>query len=307
MGGPACALGEAAARVKNDEPQVAKGPPRLHKRIRGLSVAPDTGVTNCYSLDQSGTKLYTFNSLGFRGEELDLNAKKRIFACGCSMTFGEGLDLEETWPHRFKEKYANRYGYNAEEVNLLNFGEPGASNDQIVRTILPQCSVLRPDLLLIQFTYLGRTEYLSRSIVAKVGPWVIDKTGQEQDSVWLRNLRDPVKSYYAFYTNEWGFASAVKNILLVQSYCQAHAIRYLFWWVIDREKERWKRSENPVCVALHSLVDLTYFCDISVDILELDRAADKIHPGPRAHKGIADELFALHESSMTTRNWNQIS
>lgn len=101
-------------------------PPALRSCIRGLAWE-QVGVVRRYGKDQSGTKGYRFNSLGFRGEDVSMDAAKRIFACGCSITFGEGLDLEETWSAQFQKKYAARYGIHASTVNLLNFGESGAS------------------------------------------------------------------------------------------------------------------------------------------------------------------------------------
>ena len=61
-----------------------------------------------YKNDESKEKLYEYNSLGFRGEELNINVKKKIFVAGCSHTFGTGLNLEETWPQKFKEMLAKK-------------------------------------------------------------------------------------------------------------------------------------------------------------------------------------------------------
>ena len=35
-------------------------------------------------------------------------AKKRIYVCGCSHTFGVGLNLEETWPYQFKKLFVQK-------------------------------------------------------------------------------------------------------------------------------------------------------------------------------------------------------
>ncbi len=268
--------------------------PLLHKRINRAGEQP-VGFTRRYGNDQSGTKQYQFNSLGFRGEEFNSGAPKKIFVCGCSYTFGEGLNLEETWSYRFKEKYAAHYGFQLEEVNLLNFGEPAASNDYIVRTILPQCNTIKPDLPIIQFTWINRTEYLFGPDCFRIGPWVLPDNAKESDSQWLREFREIASHYFAFYTDEWSFASALRNILLVQSYCQGHAIPYIYWWMIDWGKSLRQFSENKVCAMLMSLIDLSHFCEIETKDLWNDKAADGMHPGPRAHVTIAHQLFKTYE------------
>jgi hypothetical protein len=132
----------------------------LCQRIRGLGLAHTT-PTRLYSGDQSGSKEYRFNKFGFRGEDLRAEAKRTLIAAGCSITFGVDLNEGEIWIHRFKERYAKHYGYQADDLNLLNLGETGASNDSIVRTVLPQCQAVKPHLLLVQFTYMNRIEYLT--------------------------------------------------------------------------------------------------------------------------------------------------
>lgn len=271
--------------------------PTLRSRIRGLSYVHN-GVMHKYGNDTSGTKEYRFNSLGFRGENLCLDATKRIYTSGCSITFGEGLNIEETWSSQFRELYAAKYGLASEKVNLLNFGESGASNERIARTVLPQCEALKPDLLLIQLSYFNRIEYLVGSHNMNIGQWFLTADSvRESEPTWLPSLRDVVSCFYAFYTNEWGFASTLRSILLLQSYCQAKLIPYLFWWVLDHKQEFVRFASNPVCAALYELVDTSYFCDIPIETYELDRAADGSHMGPQAHRLIAHALFSQFENT----------
>src|SRR4051812_27827148 len=91
-----------------------------------------------YDTDQSGTKTYRFNSLGFRGEEFNPDARKHIFCCGCSYLVGVGLDYEETVLSHFKRAYANAWRLREQDVNLLNFSMASASNDYIARTLVSQ-------------------------------------------------------------------------------------------------------------------------------------------------------------------------
>src|SRR5689334_11722829 len=84
-----------------------------------------------YGAGASHHKTYSFNTAGFRGEDLLPDAAMRLFVGGCSFTFGHGLDIEETWPYKFKLRVAARTGCDPSRINLLNFSQGGASNDYI--------------------------------------------------------------------------------------------------------------------------------------------------------------------------------
>jgi hypothetical protein len=219
-------------------------------------------------------------------------------AAGCSITFGVGLNEQEIWPHRFKERYVSYCGYQLDDVNLLNLGETGASNDSIVRTVLPQSHTVKPDLLLVQFTYMNRIEYLSGPLALGIGQWFLG--ADDSDPKWLAELRGLVESYYGFYTDEFGFTATMRNILLLQSYCEANSIPYLFWWVMDRRKEAERLANNPVCAQLHSMLNLQHFCDIDPQVLEIDKAADDKHAGPVSHRAIAERLFEFQKEHLDT-------
>ena len=59
-------------------------------------------------MDESKTKTYYFNSLGFRSEEFDPDAPLKLFVGGCSQSIGTGINLEESWAFLFKQKLASR-------------------------------------------------------------------------------------------------------------------------------------------------------------------------------------------------------
>src|SRR5687767_15584642 len=77
-------------------------------------------VLDRFGHDQSGTKSYVFSTLGYRGDELDPAAARRIFVAGASVAFGSGLDAGEAWPALFRRAYADAHGLTPAAVNLLN-------------------------------------------------------------------------------------------------------------------------------------------------------------------------------------------
>jgi hypothetical protein len=270
-----------------------------------LAAAGSPHTLAVYGSDTSGTKAYRFNSLGFRGEEHDPAARATIFVCGCSITFGTGLDAEETWAHRFKLGWAERRGLAPADVNLLNFSHGGASNDYIARTLVEQCARVRPTLVVAQFTVMNRAEAyaLGEPFSIGLGLW-------PSWSLWWRFLGVPwskkrmvfermriARGYARSYTPELGFANALRNILLLQSFCRARGIDCVMSW-----SDHWRLADerfgrNETFAPLVALLDRTRLCDFSIrdPDLRTDAAADGGHPGPRSNAAFAERLLAFHE------------
>ena len=118
----------------------------------------DPNLPEKYRLDGDWT--YEFNTLGYRGENYDPQAKFHIYTCGCSYTYGIGIKQHQTFSHVFKERLATEIKLSLDEVNLLNFSQRGGSNDYIARTIISQSSQSKPDLALVLFTTKERIEHV---------------------------------------------------------------------------------------------------------------------------------------------------
>ena len=99
--------------------------------------------------DNTGKCMYTYNSLGFRGDEPSKEGFK-IMCIGDSNTEGVGVINEETWSAQFTKLIPN--GVNN------NFGMGGRSNDYISRCLLTYYDLIKPDLVLIMYTSPQRRE-----------------------------------------------------------------------------------------------------------------------------------------------------
>jgi len=75
---------------------------------------PNT-TNNCCSIDTSRSVNYRYNSLGFRGEDYNPDAKFHIFLCGASEDFGAGLEEQDIWGHQFKLSFAQQKQVNPSE------------------------------------------------------------------------------------------------------------------------------------------------------------------------------------------------
>lgn len=268
-------------------------------------------VLSVYNTDLSGTKTYSINSLGFRGEEFNADARKRLYFCGCSYTFGVGLNLEETAAHKFKVQYCDHLGLGEHDVNLLNFAVPGASNDYIVRTLLTQCRRSRPDLVVAIFSHADRAEHIDEEALGEkvwtVAPWCIHEmpkelTGPdaslEPHATEMIQVIETVKQaaigYCTYATESNSAANFLRNVLLLQLYCETHNIPYVFHRM---EPLPFSCLDHHFALAdMALLIDKTHFIENErLEQYYCDRAADGGHPGPESNSNIASSLFRLYK------------
>ena len=99
--------------------------------------------------DNTNLCTYTYNELGFRGDSIKKEGFK-VMSLGCSITEGVGVNDDETWPAQF-------CGHIENGVNL-NFGTGGRSNDFICRCLMSYYDLIKPDLVLIMYTFPHRRE-----------------------------------------------------------------------------------------------------------------------------------------------------
>ena len=136
---------------------------------------------------------YSFNSHGYRSQEFVKNENFTVLSIGCSVSFGSGLSLEQTWPEKFCRKLEkNIY----KPVNNFNFSKVGQGNDYIVRKLYKVIPVIQPDLVLIYFSESSRREYiLDDNRLYSVGAWWTDKKWQK-DSGIAKESKPIINSYF---------------------------------------------------------------------------------------------------------------
>ena len=285
--------------------------------LRPVGVSPYYGshsehrrseTTRRYGSDQSGTKTYTFNSLGYRGAEPNPTAKARVLTSGCSYTFGEGLDYHEAWVARFADLYARHHGLDAEDVDLINLAQGGASNDYIARTVVPHLERVHPDLVVVLFTYKNRAEVMlddpgNPPLVASLGPWAVEHDPSRGVPTGGRARQAAVRAkgasyHYLTYTDDSGLINALKNMLLVQFACRATGIDYLFSWVEHRLLDGLPQHPNPIVSDLAASLDRNRLCPTAPTDpdRQLDLAPDGVHPGPLSNAKFASDLLAAWPS-----------
>ncbi len=90
--------------------------------------------------------LIEINSLGFREEEPVPKYSKRIMVVGDSITFGVGVEKEETFSQQIE---------NLTEFEVLNFGIPSFGTEFEVALVKEFGEELRPDIVLLVFTNIN--------------------------------------------------------------------------------------------------------------------------------------------------------
>lgn len=265
---------------------------------------PRCATIRRYGSDQSGTKTYTFNSLGYRGAEPNPMARARILTSGCSYTFGEGLDYHEAWVSQFVRLYARQQGLAEEDVDLINLAQGGASNDYIARTVVPHLERVEPNLVVVLFAYKNRAEVMLDDpghppVVASLGPWAVEPDPRRAVPSGASARRAAVRAeganhHYLTYTDDSGLISALKNMLLVQLGCRAAGIDYVFAWVEHGLLEGLSRHPNPIVRDLAASLDLDGFCPTAPTDPErqVDLAPDGVHPGPLSNARFAEDILA---------------
>ncbi len=223
---------------------------------------------------------YSFNSLGFRGEEFDPSADFTIFTSGCSDTFGEGVPLEKIWPEQLKAMFA----IERKSISILNLAQSGASNEYIARSLVSQVQASPPKLVIALFAQICRFEHLKDKTVHNLGPW-------REDQVSL--------DFYAHYTEENGLAALLRHIHTVQASCKAHSVPFVFGCIDFRKVLTLSEHSNPVLRQLASFIDWSNFLPGSPHSAGDDRGREGIHPGPQSHRRYAEEVFKFLEKDLS--------
>lgn len=281
--------------------------PYCGDRVQRVAMLGQPHAVQTYADNVNGSKVYHFNSLGFRGEEFNPSAKFKVFAFGCSQTFGQGLDDHETWPYQFSRMYSRRRNVRPRDICLMNFGEEGASNDYIARMVLTQCSKIKPDLALIRLTNSGRTEgFGDQKMPYRIGPWlnfgflrrwlVYLRTPRAEKSIVWERLTGAAH-YYRFYSAVLGTANALRNLLLIQYYCRAQNIRCVISWPFEYALRKQDLADHPTFAPLISLIDPAVVCKFVGKKMNLDFAEGYgMHAGPKSNRKFAHRLMRFYES-----------
>ncbi len=210
--------------------------------------------------DNSGSCVYTYNELGFRGDSV---SKKgfRIMSLGCSNTEGVGINDNQTWPYQFSNLVPNGVNF--------NFGTGGRSNDFISRCLLSYYDIIKPDLVLVMYTSpLRREIYTEDGGIEPFMPTVswgfLEETEEGRETQKrLTAIQNDVEDYMNWY----------KNHLLIKYFLESKKCN----WV-------WNGTE----ITKYNYTEENRFDGDYGN--PIDFAVDGLHPGPNHNKEYAQNL-----------------
>lgn len=272
-------------------------------------------VERTFGSDGSGRRSYGFNRLGFRGGELDPAAPFRVYAFGESHAFGYFVDFDQCWPSRFVELWIRHRNLDRSDVCYLNFADAGASNASIARAVVAQCSAVRPDLALVHFADLRRSEVILDGRPHRIGHWLLreepelaarELAGEGDREKTLRELIDRGSSFYRFALGperpEW-FERAVdatclleslRSILLVQYFCRSQQIRLVATCDHIDVLLSPAARRDPTLGPLVTCLDPEVLCGLDIWSVGGDRSDDPQHAGPVRHDRFARAIFDFY-------------
>jgi len=167
---------------------------------------------------------------------------------GCSFTFGQELEgKDNNFQYRNEKRFSHLI---AEKTNQTydNISLSGNSNDRIARETLDWFNKGNTcDLAIIQFTNVGRIEYVSRYEKHPVN-FCIQSISLNWKSIRVKDHIDAKNAhnhyYKHVYNNNLGVYNFYKNLFILEQYFQKNNIKHLLIkldinqpWLIEKEQK----------------------------------------------------------------------
>ena len=207
--------------------------------------------------DNSNLNTYTYNSLGFRGDEFPFKYDKKVLmAVGCSHTEGVGIGDNQTWPYQL----SNLLNY-----NHINFGFTGRSNDYMCRVILTYTDLVNPDFIFVLYTDTHRKEYYTHN--GDIEPYQHNSWG------WFSENMNEKTSMDILSNNNNDFINWYKNHLLITYYLKSKGIK---WKWDSTFVETNYTDENKFNGSIKPFIDYS---------------TDGNHPGPNTNSIYATNIY----------------
>jgi lysophospholipase L1-like esterase len=225
----------------------------------GLEGRKNMSYFTCGSDNTTKCK-YSYNELGFRGDSINKDGFKIMFL-GCSMVEGVGVNDNDTWTYKFS-KLTNGVNF--------NFGVSGRSNDYISRCLLSYYDEIKPDLVIIMYSFLHRREvYTENNQIEPFmagNPWGYLEENKEGKIIYnnlteIQNRNEDIINWY-------------KNHLIITQFLKLNNCNYIWNGSLDVPKE---------------YTDEYRFDGDFINFS--DRGVDGGHPGPKHNQSFATKLF----------------
>jgi hypothetical protein len=144
----------------------------------------------------------------------------KLLTVGDSFTYGEELeDLNNSWPHLLGQKI----GY-----DVLNLGARGSGNTQMIRNVVEQVILDKPDLIVVAWTSAGRIEFSDEDGVYDTWPGYSGRMFFNQQP-WREQL---VRYVNEHHNDQHLYKQFLINCILLQDFLKLHQIPYVMLQVL---------------------------------------------------------------------------
>ena len=230
---------------------------------------------------------------------------KNILAFGDSFTYGEELSNreEDSWPSVLAKKL---------NATVVNYAEPGGSNDKIVRRLIRALSNNKPaDLVVIGWSSPGRTEYCDTDGVFDIWPGNAGRLFFAGNCEYRKDLLRHINYHH---NANFLFEHYLQQIIIVQTLLSSHNINYRMCDIVANDYYKQQRdfqygikfspeerTESIIYETYANKIDKTKFIDFGVG--GMAEWAFGLRKGPAGHfledghRLVADKFYEHIKSS----------
>jgi len=153
-----------------------------------------------------------------------------LLTVGDSFTYGEELeDRTSAWPQVLASKL---------DYRLINLGTPAASNDKILRTTFEHLLSNTPDLVVIGWSNIGRSEYADEFGYYDVWPGYQGNLFRRDNTLWREELVEYISKYHNIESINRKF---LQQVVLLQKYLESCKIQYVMLNIVQNEYYKLKK------------------------------------------------------------------
>lgn len=206
----------------------------------------------------------------------------KILAVGDSFTYGDELENRDlAWPSVLAEKLNG---------SVINKGQPGGSNDCIIRNCIEHTLIHTVDLIVIGWTSPGRSEFADEHGYYDIWPGYTGKLAIENDRLWRNDLAKYITDHHSAMAY---YKKFLTQVLLMQGFLKSRNQRYVMLNTL--QNEYYKKTKPTLLSEYVNQVDKDNFIDFGKS--GMMEWTYKCPQGPRGHfledghKIVTDKIY----------------
>lgn len=131
-------------------------------------------------------------------------------AFGCSITYGVGVEPEQTWPSL---------------LGVVNCSAPGSSNDKILRRAVSYCETYKPPVIYVCWTFDMRREWVDET--GEILRWQPKKRNEPNEDYRWR------MAHLELQNPHWDKYNGLKNKFMLNMYVVGAGVRIVDFSIND--------------------------------------------------------------------------